>query len=400
MQFLENPVVREILILLFALAISALAYRLVKTYFLELLYRLFRKTPTSWDDFFLEAGVFRSLAMIMPGIIMFRVIPFLDVIGEPVGQLLKVGVILVVALTLDRLLKAGLRIYSTLPISVRMPINGFVQILQIALWVFAGTAVFSLLLGQSPWALLGGLGALSAVLLLVFQDTILAFFAGIQLTLSDQVRVGDWIEAPKFGADGDVIEVALHYVRVRNWDRSITTIPTHKLAQDAFVNWRGMFEGGGRRIKRAILIDQTSVRFLDQALLDHLSEIELLQAYLGQKTREIEEHNRKHNIDASVVNGRHLTNIGTLRAYLVAYLKAHPAINQDLIMIVRQLPPTPNGLPLEIYAFTKDVGWVNHEGVAADIFDHILAIVPEFGIRVFQAPGGHDLAELTIGRGA
>ena len=399
MQFFEHAVVQEILILLFVLAISALAYRLVKTYFLELLYRLFRKTRTTWDDSFIEAGVFKSVALIIPGIILFRAVPFLEVLGEPVNQLLKVGVILVVAMTLDRLLKAGLRIYNTLPISGRMPINGFVQILQIAMWIFAGTAVFSLLLGQSPWALLGGLGALSAVLLLVFQDTILAFFAGIQLTLSDQVRVGDWIEAPKFGADGDVIEVALHYVRIRNWNRSITTIPTHKLAQDSFVNWRGMFEGGGRRIKKAVLIDQTSIRFLDQELFDHLAEIELLKDYLTQKTKEIEEHNRAHNTDASVVNGRHLTNLGTFRAYLVAYLKAHPAINQNLIMIVRQLPPTPSGLPLEIYAFTKDVGWVNHEGVAADIFDHVLAIVSEFDLRVFQVPGGHDLAELAAGRG-
>jgi miniconductance mechanosensitive channel len=320
-------------------------------------------------------------------------------VADPVNQLLKVGVILVVAVTLDRLMKAGLRIYNTFPIAGRMPINGFVQVLQIAMWIFTGTAVFSLLLGQSPWALLGGLGALSAVLLLVFQDTILAFFAGIQLTMSDQIRVGDWIEAPKFGADGDVVEVALHYVRVRNWDRSITTIPTHKLAQDAFVNWRGMFEGGGRRIKRSILLDQTSVRFLDQELFDHLDDIELLQNYLVQRAKEIEEHNRVHNTNASVVNGRHLTNLGTFRAYLVAYLKAHPAINQDLIMIVRQLPPTSSGLPLEIYAFTKDVGWVNHEGVAADVFDHILAIVSEFDLRVFQVPGGHDLAGLVQERG-
>ncbi|HBN95872.1 MAG TPA: mechanosensitive ion channel protein MscS [Firmicutes bacterium] len=395
MEFLEIPIVRDILILVFALAISAVAFRLVRTYLLEWLYRLFRKTPTKWDDFVIEAGVFKTFAMVIPGIIMFRATPFLQVIADPVNQLLKVLVIFVLAVTLDRLMKAGLKIYGTFRISDRMPIKGFVQILQIAMWVFAGTAIFSLLLGQSPWALLGGLGALSAVLILVFQDTILSFFAGIQLTLNDQVRVGDWIEAPKFGADGDVVEVALHYVKVRNWDRSITTIPTHKLAQDSFVNWRGMFEGGGRRIKRSILIDQTSVRFLDQELFEHLSDIELLQDYLSSKMKEIAEYNRVHNIQASVVNGRHLTNLGTFRAYLVAYLRAHPAINQNLIMIVRQLAPTPNGLPMEIYAFTKDVGWVNHEGVAADVFDHVLAIVSEFDLRVFQAPGGHDLARLV-----
>lgn len=398
MQVFEIPLVRDFLILIIGLAISVLIYRLVKVYLLERLYRLFRKTPTNVDDFIIEAGVLNSLALGIPGIMMFRVVPFLEVIAVPINQILKVGMILLIALTVDRLMKVALRIYNSFAVASRMPIKGFVQILQIGMWIFVGTAIFSLLLGQSPWALIGGLGALSAVLLLVFQDTILAFFAGIQLTLNDQVRVGDWIEAPKFGADGDIVEVALHYIKVRNWDRSITTIPTHKLAQDAFVNWRGMFEGGGRRIKRSILIDQTSVQFLDQELFEQLSSIQLLQEYLSDKVREIEEYNKAHNITASVVNGRHLTNLGTFRAYLIAYLKSHPAINQDLIMIVRQLHPTPNGLPMEVYAFTQDVSWVNHEGVAADIFDHVLAIVSEFRLRVFQMPGGHDLAKLTSER--
>ncbi len=400
MQFLDNPLTRDILILLLGLAISALAHRVAKRHILQWLYRLLRKTPTKWDEFLFEQGAFNIVAFIIPGIVMFRIVPFLQVLAEPTSQLLKVAVILVVALSLDRVMKASLQIYNTFPISQRMPIKGFLQILQIAMWVFAGTAVFSLLLGQSPWALLGGLGALSAVLILIFQDTILSFFAGIQLTLSDQVRVGDWIEAPKFGADGDVVEVALHYIKVQNWDRSITTVPTHKLASDSFVNWRGMFEGGGRRIKRAILIDQTSVRFLDQELFERLSRVHLLKDYLAQKVKEIEEYNKEHNIDdTTVVNGRHLTNLGTFRAYLLAYLRAHPGINQSLIMIVRQLPPTTNGLPMEVYTFTKDVGWVNHEGIAADVFDHILAIVSEFDLRVFQNPGGHDVAKLVEERG-
>lgn len=314
-------------------------------------------------------------------------------------QLLKVVAVTVVAVGLDRLLRAGLVIYNTFPISVRLPIKGVVQILQIALWAFAGTIIFSQLLGQSPWIFLSGLGAVSAVLLVVFQDTILAFFAGLQLTLNDQVRVGDWIEVPKYNADGSVVEVALHYVKVRNWDRSITTIPTHKLTGDSFVNWRGMFEGGGRRIKRSVLIDQTSVRFLDEELLERLSKIQLLQDYLARKTEEIAEYNRRHNIDeSSLVNGRHLTNLGTFRAYLLAYLQNHPQINQDLILLVRQLPPTTNGLPMEIYAFTKDTAWVSHESVAADIFDHVLAIIPEFDLRVFQNPSGHDLARAVAER--
>ncbi|NMB02208.1 MAG: mechanosensitive ion channel [Firmicutes bacterium] len=400
MQFLQNPLVRDILILLFSAGLSAIAYYLVKQHVLRWLYRLLRKTPTKWDEFLLEQRVFNVFALVIPAILMFRVLPFLEVLSDGVAQLLRVFVILVVAVSLDRLLRAGLEIYNSFPIAVRMPIKGFVQILQIGLWVFAGTIIFSLLLGQSPWILLSGLGAVSAVLLVVFQDTILSFFAGIQLTFNDQVRVGDWIEMPKYGADGNVVEVALHYVKVRNWDRSITTIPTHKLVGDSFVNWRGMFEGGGRRIKRSVLIDQTSIRFLDEELLERLSKIHLLKDYLATKTEEIREYNIKHQIDdTSVVNGRHLTNLGTFRAYLVAYLRAHPQINQDLIMIVRQLPPTTNGLPMEIYAFTKDVGWVNHESVAADIFDHVLAIISEFDLRVFQNPSGNDLARLVAERG-
>lgn len=400
MLFLENPVVRDLLLLIFGLSLSAVAYYVLRGKILPWLHRLLRKTPTKWDEFLMEQGVLDSAALLIPAAILYRVAPYLAVLQDGATQLLKVAVILVTAVSLDRLLRAGLAVYNTFPISVRMPLKGLVQILQIALWAFAGTIVFSLLLGQSPWILLSGLGAVSAVLLVVFQDTILAFFAGLQLTINDQVRVGDWIEVPKYNADGSVAEVALHYVKVRNWDRSITTIPTHKLTGDSFVNWRGMFEGGGRRIKRSVLIDQTSVRFLDEELLERLSKIQLLQDYLRRKKEEIEEYNRKHNIDeSSLVNGRHLTNLGTFRAYLQAYLQNHPQINQDLILIVRQLPPTTNGLPMEIYAFTKDTAWVNHESVAADIFDHILAIIPEFELRVFQNPSGHDLVRAAAGRG-
>jgi len=399
MGFLEKPIVRDLLLLVFGLALGVLAHYLVRIHLLPRLQKLLRKTRIKWDDVLFEQGVFGAAALLIPLVVMFRVTPFLTVLQGGAMQLLKVVAVTVVAVGLDRLLRAGLVIYNTFPISVRLPIKGVVQILQIALWAFAGTIIVSQLLGQSPWIFLSGLGAVSAVLLVVFQDTILAFFAGLQLTLNDQVRVGDWIEVPKYNADGSVVEVALHYVKVRNWDRSITTIPTHKLTGDSFVNWRGMFEGGGRRIKRSVLIDQTSVRFLDEELLERLSKIQLLQDSLARKTEEIAEYNRRHNIDeSSLVNGRHLTNLGTFRAYLLAYLQNHPQINQDLILLVRQLPPTTNGLPMEIYAFTKDTAWVSHESVAADIFDHVLAIIPEFDLRVFQNPSGHDLARAVAER--
>lgn len=401
MNFLENPYVQDSLVLIFALALSAAAYYIVKQYVLQWLYRWFRKTPNTWDQLLFEQGVFNTTALIIPGILMFRALPFLQLMGQGISQILQVWVLIIVALSLDRLSRAGLKIYNTFPIASRMPIKGYVQILQIALWIFAGTAILSLLLGQSPWILLSGLGALSAVLLLVFQDTILSFIAGLQLTMNDQVRVGDWIEMPKYGADGDVEEVALHTIKVRNWDKSITTIPTHKLVGDSFKNWRGMFESGGRRIKRSVFIDQSSIRFLDQELLDRLKKIHLLQDYLAQKEMEINEYNAANQVDDStLVNGRHLTNLGTFRAYLIAYLRAHPKINQEMILLVRQLQPTTDGLPMEIYTFTKDVAWVLHEGVQADVFDHVLAIIPEFDLRVFQNPGGHDLAKFGLGRGA
>lgn len=395
MNFFKNLYVQDSLVLLFAAALSFIAYHLVKKYILKWLYSFFRKTPTKWDQFLFEQGVFDTTALIIPGIVMFRVLPFLQVLTLGVTKILQVGVLIVIALSLDRMLKAGLKVYNTFPISDRMPIKGYVQILQIALWIFSGTAILSLLIGQSPWILISGLGALSAVLLLVFQDTILSFIAGMQLTLNDHVRVGDWIEMPAYGADGDVEEVALHTIKVRNWDKSITTIPTHKLVGDSFKNWRGMFESGGRRIKRSILIDQSSVRFLDAELLARLQKIQLLQDYLEMKKEEITEYNRVNQIDdSSLVNGRHLTNLGTFRAYLMAYLRSHPGINSDMILMVRHLQPTTNGLPMEIYVFTESVVWVQHESVQADIFDHVLAIVSEFDIRVFQNPAGHDLLRL------
>lgn len=400
MSWVDNVVVQDLLILVFALGLSSLAYYGVKHYLLKWLYGLFKRTPNKWDNILFEQGIFDSISLIVPVVLMYRVLPFLQTLGDNAEQIFKIWVMIAVAVSLDRLLKGGLKIYNSFPISDRMPIKGYVQIVQIALWIFTGTAVLSTLIGQSPWILLSGLGALSAILILVFQDTILSFIAGLQLTMNDQVRVGDWIEMPQYGADGDVEEVALHTVKVRNWDKSITTIPTHKLVGDSFKNWRGMFESGGRRIKRSILIDQTSIDFLTTEQLEMLNKIQLIQGYLAEKTEEIARYNDKHQIDtSSLVNGRHLTNLGTFRAYLMAYLRSHPEINQEMILLVRQLQPTTNGLPLEIYVFTKDVAWVKHESVQADIFDHILAVVPQFGLRVFQNPGGHDLVNMRAERG-
>jgi miniconductance mechanosensitive channel len=275
------------------------------------------------------------------------------------------------------------------PATKDLPVRSFVQVARIVLVIVTGIAVLSLVLGQ---LLLSGLGAMTAVLLLIFKDAILGLVAGVQLSANRMVAIGDWIEMPKYGADGDVIEVALTTVKVRNWDRTITTVPTYALISESFKNWRGMFESGGRRIKRAIYIDMTSIRFCTDEMLERYARIQHVSEYLERKREEITRWNVEHGIDLSVAaNGRRLTNVGTFRAYIDAYLRHHPLIHNNMTFLVRHLAPTAEGLPIEIYVFTTDTRWSAHEGIQADVFDHILAVAPEFDLRVFQNPSGADI---------
>ena len=276
-----------------------------------------------------------------------------------------------------------------------LPIKTVVQVLKLILYSVAAIAVISLLIGQSPSLLLGGLGAMTAVLMLIFKDAILGLVAGIQLSANQMVAPGDWIEMPKYGADGDVLEVALTTVKVKNWDKTITTIPTYALITESFKNWRGMSESGGRRIKRAINIDMGSIRFCDEEMLERFSKVQYIAEYLERKRHEISNWNAERNVDASdPLNGRQLTNLGTFRAYVVAYLRNHPVIHQEMTFLVRHLAPTEHGLPIEIYVFSRDQVWSNYEGIQADIFDHILAIAPAFDLRVYQSPTGGDVRDL------
>lgn len=255
----------------------------------------------------------------------------------------------------------------------------------------AAILVIAALIDKSPVILLSGLGAMAAVLMLVFQDTLLSFVASIQISSSDMVRVGDWIEMPQLNADGDVIDIALHTIKVQNWDKTITTLPTRRLISDPFKNWRGMKDSGGRRIKRAILLDKSSIHFISPKEIDHLKQFKLLHDYLNVKDEEISKWNDALGNDYDrPLNQRRLTNIGTFRAYVQNYLKQHPGINQDMTMLVRQLQPTNDGLPLEIYCFTNQTVWAFYESTQSDIFDHLYAILPEFGLRTFQSPSGAD----------
>ncbi|HAU22535.1 MAG TPA: mechanosensitive ion channel protein MscS [Erythrobacter sp.] len=296
-----------------------------------------------------------------------------------------------VALGLSQALSYVDEVYRRRPDAHARPIKGYIQVLKIAVFSAAVILMISILIDQSPILLLSGLGAMAAVLLLVFKDTILSLVASVQLTSNDMLRVGDWIEMPGMHADGDVIDIALHTVKIQNFDKTITAIPTHRLISESFRNWRGMSESGGRRIKRSISIDQNMIRFLTEDEVKGFSRFRVLREYLAQKEQELAEWNEgKLAKESDPVNARRLTNIGTLRAYIIGYLKSHPMISEDFTLLVRQLAPGPEGLPIEIYCFTSTTNWGEYESIMADIFDHLLAILPEFGLKVFQEPSGTD----------
>ena len=368
----------------------------------RVLLRLFVKavsgSSSDYGGALLDRGVVARLAHVVPALVIFTGIAYVpglpDAAVTLVRNLANAYMILTVALSLGKLLNALGDIYERLdPIRARnKPIKGYLQLVKIIGFIFAAVLVIAVLLNRSPLLLLSGLGAMTAVLLLVFKDTIMSFVASVQLSSQDMLRVGDWIEMPALNADGDVIDIALHTVKVQNWDRTITTIPTWRLINESFKNWRGMNDTGGRRIKRALYIDQSSIRFLSEDERDRMKRFALIDAYLDRKKDELERYNEVLLAQGrDPVNTRRVTNIGTFRAYVVAYLAAHPRVHQGLTQMVRQLQPGPTGLPLEIYCFTATTAWVEYEGIQADIFDHLYAIVSEFGLRVFQEPTGADL---------
>ncbi|MEE4201018.1 mechanosensitive ion channel family protein [Erythrobacter sp.] len=302
-------------------------------------------------------------------------------------------IVVSVAMAIVKGLSYANELYERLPRSRNRPIKGFVQVLKIIVLCGAAIILISVLIDQSPLLLLSGLGAITAVLLLVFKDTILSLVASVQLTTNDMLRVGDWITMPSMAADGDVVDISLHTIKVQNFDKTITTIPTHRLVSDAYQNWRGMSEAGGRRIKRSLHIDQNTIRFLDEDEVGELEQFNMLKDYLADKRAEIAAWNAKElKGDDAPVNARRLTNIGTLRAYILAYLKWHPRIGENFTLLVRQLQPGPTGLPIEIYCFTDTTAWSEYESIQADIFDHLIAILPEFGLGLFQEPTGRDFA--------
>jgi miniconductance mechanosensitive channel len=395
-EFLRSGPGETLLVLTIVVAAVLLVHTLGRRYLLRFVHGILQRSPMKWDDLLVEHHVLRRAYALVPLIVLQAGLELVPGISpELLGlflRLVEASMLLVVARTVAASLSVLHSMYNRRPRAATRPIKSYVQLLKVFVYIIAGVFIVARLADQSPWYFVSGLGAMMAVITLVFRDTLLSLVAGVQLTNNDLIRVGDWIEMPQFAADGDVVDIALNTVRVQNWDKTFTVIPTHKFLEHSFKNWRGMQESGGRRIKRSIHINMSSIRFLSEEEIEHFERFVLLKHYVQEKKQELEIFNAAYAGDPhAIVNARRLTNVGTFRAYVVAYLRNHPAIHNDLTFLVRQLQPTAEGLPIEIYVFVNDTRWAVYEGVQADIFDHLLAIAPEFGLRIYQRPSSYDL---------
>lgn len=391
--------VEQAVIILIILIIAFLADFICRKFIMEGIKRVTSKTRAKWDDIVFNDKVLNYFCHIIPPVIIYALIPlaFPDN-AEVLAFILKICMIYILAVSL-KFVNVFLGVLFELTNRRKefrdRPLKGVYQIIQMALFFVGTIIIISILINKSPVHLFAGLGASAAILMLVFKDTIMGLVSGVQLSANDMLRPGDWITMPKYGANGTVIDVTLNTVKVRNFDNTITTIPPYALVSDSFQNWRGMAESEGRRVKRSINIDMNSVRFCSKEMLDKYRKVVLLKDYIEQTEQTIREYNKEHGLEnSSLVNGRHQTNLGVFRAYLEAYIKSLPTVNTELICMVRQLQPTEKGIPLEIYFFCKEKAWIPYEKVQADVFDHLLAIVPEFDLEVFQEPSGGDFRKL------
>ncbi len=406
--FQRYPTLEKTVAIALLAVIAWLAGRIARHVLTRWVKRAVERTDFVWDDALADRKVFSRLAHLVPAVLTYYGIGLINLtLGDTntttafdgfvqnAKSVAAAYAVLMVVLAISALLSAVKDIYEKRPDAQNKPIKGYVQVAQIVLYVLGGVLVVATLIGKSPGVLLGGLGAMTAVLLIVFKDTILSLVASVQLNSNDMVRVGDWVEMPSHRVDGDVIDIALHTVKVQNFDNTVTTVPTYAFITDAFKNWRAMHESGGRRVKRPLYFDMTSIRFLSDAEIDRLKRFQLLEDYLAAKRQELEEANATISDSEHSPQARRLTNIGTFRAYAASYLSHHPQVNGDLTILVRQLDPTPAGLPMQFYFFTATTKWAEYEGIQSDIFDHFLAIASEFDLRIFQQPAGTDLERLA-----
>ena len=400
------------------LGAAILSYFILRSIILPLLRSWVKRSKNQFDDILVDPRLIHRTCLLAPFVMVYLLVSGTDYIPEslagylpavfrsddlsstwwaPLEKINEAIIVLLITLIISAAFNAFNTVYQTFDISRQRPLKGYLQILKILVFAFAGVIIIAILTGQSVGYFVTGLGAMTAVLLLVFKDTILSLVASVQLTQNDMVQVGDWIEIPGTGVDGDVIDVALHTVKIQNWDKTIATVPTAQLIQKPFRNWRGMSESGGRRIKRSLSIDMSTIRFLEEDEIAKFSKFAPLEKYMESKIQELDSHNVKNDPGADLAwDPRRLTNIGTLRAYIFQYLGNNASLHQEgMTMLVRQLQPGPQGLPIEIYCFSNDTAWANYEAIQADIFDHLLAKLPEFGLRVFQEPSSADFKTLT-----
>ena len=388
---------KELISLGLILILAILGFFVTKFLILRAVHVLVRRTKNTWDDILAKKGVFVKLAYLAPAFIIYYFTPYFlsnyEILLRIIEVITSIYMVVVCLNVFLAVIRSFQEIYGKYDIAKQKPIKGYAQVANIIAYALAVVIIITILLGDNNFGWVAGFGAFSAILLLIFKDPILGFVGGIQLSANNMVRIGDWIEMPKYGANGTVIDITLTTVKVQNWNKTITTVPTYTLVTDYFKNWRGMEESGGRRIKRSINIDMNSVKFCTPEMLERFKKFDRVAVYVEKTEEALQKYNEKNKINNEVlVNGRRQTNLGVFRAYLKGYLRQHPMVNDSMTFLVRQLEPGPDGMPIEIYVFSKDQEWSNYEDIQSDIFDHVLAVIPQFDLRVFQQPTGLDFS--------
>ena len=391
----QDPLFHSLSVLGILAVLSILAFWITERIIIKLLSKMFQKTSTQMDDILIKRNVFKRLTYVVPALIFYNFAyaapQFTTMIQRASLTLMAIAGLLVI----NSFLNALRDIYKQTKYHERLDINSYLQITKLIINILGSVVIVGIIINKDTTLLLSGLGVMTGFIMLIFKDTILSLLASLQISSNDLFKVGDWIEAPQFGADGDVIDIALHTVKIQNWDKTLSVIPTHKLIDSTFRNWRFMSASGGRRIKRSLFIDMNSISFCSPETLDKFKNIEILRDYIDKRQKEVAEHNAANNVETTeVINGRRLTNIGTFRKYIEAYLHNNSKIHNEMTFLIRQLEPTEKGLPIQIYVFSNDIDWIRYEGIQSDIFDHLLAVIPEFGLKIFQSPTGADFGKL------
>ena len=399
-EFSNTALIAQIVVIGIIFLAAVITFVIAKYLVARIINKMIGKTSTKLDDVLVRRNLFNRIALLVPVIVVYKLIPTalkdLPNINEIILTGCLIYAVFIIVLIIDTLINSTVEIYYRSSRYRQLPVKSLSQVCKLIVYFLAIILIVSLIIGESPIKLFAGLGAMAAVLMFVFKDPILGFVAGIQLSSNKMVRVGDWVEIPQHNANGDILEIGLTTVKVRNFDNTTTTVPTQSLINDSFKNWRGMQESQGRRIKRSIYIDINSVGFCSEERLERFSKIQYISEYIQAKQNELSEYNTEKEYDLSTTaNGRRFTNVGTFRAYIEAYLARHPNINQNLTVLVRQLEPNKNGLPIQIYAFSSEKDWGKYEAIQADIFDHLIAVAQEFDLKIFQQPSGNDFRKLN-----